>query len=367
MVLKFSGDGVERSSSAIFNNMANAYQNAVKSGCLVSFVSGLGVSVASGVVFFASSDVTVTSQNLTLDANVSSNKRTDLIAVNSSGTASIIKGTPSLLYAPPDYDPTNYVVLAQILLDGNATVLLGANIRDIRVINIGAGASGTTFTGLTDTPSSYVGQGGKVVQVKADVSGLEFGTSPGEANTASNVGTGEGSVYKQKVGVDLELKTIKAGTNITITNNTSDITITGPAVTSNLVLTPSPTSDHTGNGVIATYTAGENLSLPNVCYLKSDGKMWWAKADAEATASGKLVLATANITANATGVCLDYGYFRDDTWNWTVGGKLYLSAASGAALTQTAPTTAGQIVRIVGYAYSADIIFFNPENTYLEI
>lgn len=33
----------------------------------------------------------------------------------------------------------------------------------------------TVFTGLTDTPDSYAGMGGKVVKVKADATGLEFG------------------------------------------------------------------------------------------------------------------------------------------------------------------------------------------------
>jgi hypothetical protein len=57
------------------------------------------------------------------------------------------------------------------------------------------------------------------------------GGGGGEVNTMANVGTGAGEVYKQKVGVQFELKTIKAGSNITITNNTDDIEIIGNAGT----------------------------------------------------------------------------------------------------------------------------------------
>jgi len=50
------------------------------------------------------------------------------------------------------------------------------------------------------------------------------GGGGGEANTASNVGTGTG-LFKQKTGVDLEFKTILAGEGLEVSGGTNEVTI----------------------------------------------------------------------------------------------------------------------------------------------
>ncbi len=47
----------------------------------------------------------------------------------------------------------------------------------------------------------------------------------GEQNTMSNVGTGTGQVFKQKSGVDFEMKTIQGGNLINVSDDTSEVTV----------------------------------------------------------------------------------------------------------------------------------------------
>jgi len=133
-----------------------------------------------------------------------------------------------------------------------------------------------------------------------------------------------------------------------------------------ITLDPTPSSDHTWNGLTASFTAGEGMTVGELCYLKSDGKMWQMDADAEATTKGMAAMATSTIDAEAAGVFLLRGFIRDDTWDWTIGGDLFASTTAGLP-TQTAPSATADIVRIVGQAYNADIIYFNPDNTYIEV
>lgn len=50
-------------------------------------------------------------------------------------------------------------------------------------------------------------------------------TAPGETNTASNLGASGEGVFASKSGVDLQFKKLKAGSNVTLTSDSSSITI----------------------------------------------------------------------------------------------------------------------------------------------
>lgn len=125
-------------------------------------------------------------------------------------------------------------------------------------------------------------------------------------------------------------------------------------------------TDDTYNGDQITGTqAGETVAQWELVRMHSDGQFHLADADAagEFPARGLAVAATSDNTAITV---LTQGTVRNDTWNWTVGGTLYLSTTAGG-LTQTAPSTSGNAVQVVGFAISADIAYFNFTGHYLEV
>ena len=124
-------------------------------------------------------------------------------------------------------------------------------------------------------------------------------------------------------------------------------------------------ADHTYSGTTAQMLAGGAIAAFDlVCIHTTTGEV--VEADASAIATARVIgIAPAAISDTATGTVLLHGFIRDDTWNWTTGGVLFLSETAGA-MTHTAPTTDGAFVQAVGIALEPDVVFIKPSLDLIE-
>ena len=130
---------------------------------------------------------------------------------------------------------------------------------------------------------------------------------------------------------------------------------TTPTCATSWAILCSPPRSGTGEATIETVDSN-STGFGAALYLASDGH--YDEADASAAST---MPCTAIALESGTGSknVLHKGYVRDDTWDWTVGGLIFVSETTGA-FTQTAPTTSSAAVQPVGIAKTADIIEFNP-------
>lgn len=127
-----------------------------------------------------------------------------------------------------------------------------------------------------------------------------------------------------------------------------------------------PNTDDTYNGTVtSTFNAGATIAQWELVYLNSSSQWVLADADAESTAGGVMLgLATTSGTSGNPLAVLLLGFARNDSWAWTAGAELFVSTTAGG-LTETSPSGTDDVVRVVGYAVNADVIYFNPSNDWL--
>jgi cytoskeletal protein CcmA (bactofilin family) len=266
------------------------------------------VSANDGVVFKASGEIEATSLDISGDADIDGTLEADAITVNG-------------------------VTLAETIAD-----------------TVGAMVSGNTETGIT-------------VTYEDGDNTLDFALALPVATGALN----SGSITSGFGNIDTGSSTIATTGQV----SSGDLVIGGTATLAEgkslSIGTPAlPSTDHTATGLTAQMLAGGAIgAFQTVCIHTTTGEVVISDSNAIGTMP-VIGIAPAAISDTATGTILLQGFIRDDDFNWTIGGIIYASETAGA-MTQTAPTTSGAFVQALGVALSADVVYFNPALTLVEV
>lgn len=127
---------------------------------------------------------------------------------------------------------------------------------------------------------------------------------------------------------------------------------------------PSVSTNESWSGDTITMAVDVNdFGFGATLYIAPDGNLETCDAD-----SSTFIPCFALATESGLGLkdVLLRGFIRDDSWDWTPGGLLYTSATTGG-MTQTTLSGSGQKLQILGRALTADVVYFNPDFTYIEI
>jgi len=335
----------------------------------------------------------------------------------SAASAELTKGSANTLLGSDGTDVAYVNVTSAMITDGTiATADIADN--NVTLAKIADIARGSIIIGNASAATAELTKGGANEVLTSDGTDIAWAAAGGISTTLAdgNILVGNGSNVATSVNPsgDVDIATdgtfsiasgvvvdadvnasaaiavsktaLTAGTNISLSTNTLNVddaflvndgndTTTGIITAGGLTLSEAASvsigtpllasTDHTYSGMSAEMLAGGAIGAQDlVCIHTTTSEVVVADASAVGTARA-IGIAPAAISDTATGTVLLQGFIRDDSWNWTTGGVLYTSETAGD-LTQTAPTTDGAFVQVVGIALSPDVAYINPSLDIIE-
>ena len=236
--------------------------------------------------------------------------------------------------------------------DLSGEIFAVADISGVPIMTVNSSGL-STFDGNINVNAQILTPGGADLALNPNtglvsIGGVLRATGTGNSYFAGNLGVGLTTTPGAKLHVDGNILT------------SGDVII---GTTSRIILKDQPAaSTASGSGTIVKWTASQARTVGQVFSIKGDGG--WTNAASGDSSATKMLGYTLGTNVDQ-GVLLQ-GFFYKSGHGFAIGDPLYLSGTQGT-LTNTAPTTTGHFVRIIGYATSTDYIYFDPDKTWIEL
>lgn len=244
-----------------------------------------------------------------------------------------------------------------ITFQATAGTVYSSGGTDVDVVDGGTGRStGTTAYSLIATGTTATG----AQQTLANGATTEILVGGGaSALPVWTAATGSGSPVRATSPTITTPAAFTTGGTITLAENTS------------IALDPAGSADGKYSGITVTGTSGYTQAFGDVVYLDPTDSRWEAvdaNSASGADGDGRGIIGMVVSTGTDGNPCtiLLQGIIRADANfpSFTINNPIYASETAGD-VTQTQPTTTDVVIRVLGFALTADEMYFNPSQDYI--
>jgi hypothetical protein len=123
-----------------------------------------------------------------------------------------------------------------------------------------------------------------------------------------------------------------------------------------------PNSDQRANGQIGYFGGQGTIAFGDLVYLDASGN--WNTVVNSSANSTKMLGISLGGSAGSNGILLK-GFVKYSSYGFAIGSPLYISSATGEMNTSISVVGSTDYARIVGYAVEEDVVYFNPERTWI--
>jgi hypothetical protein len=342
----------------------------------IIFAGTAGVLSDDADLTFATDTLTVTkianvnsTSHITASGNISASGN---IIAASLDAAAVSDALAAAIIAEIDNDEIPIAKLAEDAV----TVTAGTGLTGGGSITLGGSATVNVIGGTGVTANANDIAIGQDVATTANVI-FNHITASGNISSSGTVTAENITVAADLTVADNILHSGDTDTKIAFGTNTLSIKAGNTSVFESTITGSKLTNTHqiiydTGSVALAANSAmgdivkfgGTTTTAGGVYFLNGSGGWTLTQANAAATSTGSLAVA---VGTNSTthGMCLR-GFvnpFTDPSAG--IGSPVYLSDTHTGRMLATPPSDTNDVVRIVGYQYGPDLIYFNPSNDYI--